>query len=45
MARKKKKYQPKMTADEYKKETGQRVGNLKRQSEAYINGAYRPSNG
>jgi hypothetical protein len=42
---KKKKYQPKLTAEDYKKLTGQRLGNLKGQSQAYVNGVYRPTNG
>ena len=42
---KKKKYQPKMTAEEYERLTGQRLGNLKGQSSAVVNGVTRPTNG
>tara|TARA_R110000751_G_scaffold33075_1_gene82636 strand:+ start:349 stop:483 length:135 start_codon:yes stop_codon:yes gene_type:complete len=42
---KKKKYQPKITAEEYKKLTGQGLGRLTGQSDAVINGVVRPANG
>jgi hypothetical protein len=42
---KKKKYQPKMTAEEYEKLTGQKIGRLTGQSDANVNGVYRPTNG
>lgn len=42
---KKKKYQPKLTAEEYKELTGQGLGRLTGQSDAVINGVVRPANG
>jgi hypothetical protein len=45
MAKKKKKYQPKLTAEEYEELTGQRLGNLKEQSSAVVNGVTRPVTG
>jgi hypothetical protein len=42
---KKKKYQPKITAEEYKELTGQNIGQLKEQSSAVVNGVSRPVNG
>jgi len=42
---KKKKYQPKITADEYEKLTGQKLGQLTGGSQSYINGVHRPTNG
>jgi len=45
MAKKKKKYQPKLTAEEYKELTGQGLGSLYKQSSAIINGVVRPVNG
>jgi hypothetical protein len=43
--KKKKKYQPKLTAEEYKEITGQGLGRLTGQSSAVINGVVRPANG
>jgi len=43
--KKKKKYQPKLTAEEYKELTGQGIGKLTEQSEANVNGVNRPVNG
>tara|TARA_R110002074_G_scaffold71957_3_gene166006 strand:+ start:310 stop:444 length:135 start_codon:yes stop_codon:yes gene_type:complete len=42
---KKKKWQPKLTAEEYEKLTGQGLGRLTGQSSAVINGVVRPANG
>jgi len=36
---------PKLTAEEYEKLTGQKIGNLKGQSSAVVNGVTRPTNG
>ena len=41
----KKKYQPKMTAEEYEELTGQKLGQLTGQSSATVNGVTRPTNG
>ena len=43
--RKKKKYQPKLTAEEYEALTGQRLGQLTLNSSAVVNGVTRPTNG
>jgi len=45
MANKKKRYAPKITAKEYEELTGQKLGNLKEQSSAVVNGVTRPVNG
>lgn len=45
MAKKKKKYQPKLTAEEYFELTGQHLGQLTLQSSAVVNGVTRPTNG
>lgn len=45
MKNKKKKYQPKLTNEEYKELTGQNIGNLKGGSDANVNGVYRPVTG
>lgn len=45
MSKKKKKYQPKMTAEEYEDWTGQGLGKLTDQSTSNINGVIRPTNG
>lgn len=41
----KKKNKPKLTAEEYYKLTGQRIGRLTGQSSAVVNGVTRPTNG
>jgi len=43
--KKKKKYQPKITAEQYEALTGQRLGQLTLNSSAVINGVVRPTNG
>jgi len=43
--KKKKKYQPKITAEEYYELTGQRLGQLTLNSSAVVNGVVRPTNG
>jgi len=45
MSKKKKRYAPKITAEEYKELTGQNIGQLTGQSTAVINGVERPANG
>ncbi len=43
--KKKKKHQPKLTAEEYEEKTGQKLGVLTGNSDATVNGVYRPTNG